>query len=136
MLAALLTWAVAGCGKMHISINQPTGSILELVMKREKLQIPGVHPIPMGKHPCELTITDEHAKKLGFAGSFKLYGWLTVGLPTETSKLTNVTLDVPDDLILAAKTEGRVLEVYAYDDSSGTILVSLKLGEIDPRVRR
>ena len=133
MLSMFLALTMVACGSQRIKFNSPAGDELYLVKKRLTITIPMLEVVKTGKHPVELRVSRSHARDLGLSEGFELYGYLVVGAPTENSSLTNVVLEIPDDLIIAARKEGKVLETVVYDEGQGgAILVRLKLGEIRP----
>lgn len=123
---------LTACAHMQVQIDAPQGDTL-IVDNKERIEIPGRRTFSPGKHVARLEISDTHARRLGVASSTVLYGYLTVGQPTENASLTNLSLSVSDDLIKEVVRTGQVMETMLYDDGAGgQVLVSLKLGSRAP----
>jgi hypothetical protein len=134
LLFSTVLLLAAGCaaGTMSVRLNSPASCKLVVSSLAEPLVLPATTTLRSGRYPVELQVPEEYAKKLGAEQAFSLYGFLTVGKPTENAELTNVHLDVSDALLLEAYSKGRVVEAFTVDNAADRTLVAVRLGQRKP----
>jgi hypothetical protein len=133
-LAIALAAVASACASKSMSVRLNTPSSCKLVVegRPEPITLPATADLQPGRYPVELQVPEEYAQKIGAEKAFSLYGFLTVGDPTDNSRLTNVYLDVSDKLLLDAANKGRVVEAFTVDNAVSRTLVAVQLGQKKP----
>ena len=121
-------------GYIDVNFQAPAAATVELLKSQETFTLPCVRKMEDGQYQMALHISSEYARdRLGLEGGFTLYGFLTIGRPTENSKYTNVAFMLSDGMLLRAIDEGKVVVSRTYDEEADEqTLVQMKLGEKRP----
>lgn len=134
LASALLVLCVSGCAtSVKFEVVGPTKGQLSIGKGVASCTIPCKLWVETGTYKVILRVPASYAKTLGEQVGFSLYGYLTIGKPTNNSKFAFVQLKLADHLLVAAQRQGKVIETYTYDTGAkGAVLVRIKLGNSRP----